>query len=450
MIKYDVKKLLGADKRTALMRKNIALSFLIKGWSGVVTLLLVPVTLHCLGEYKNGLWLTISSMLIWIDNLDIGLGNGLRNQLASHLAHGDTRKARESVTCTFVMLGIIIIPIMLLAIGAAHYGDLYRFINVDHAIITNLEQVVIVSIIFVCSTFIFKFIGNFYLGLQLPAVNNLLVTIGHTLALVGTCIVYYSGSHSLMWIAVVNTCGPLAAYILAYPYTFYKRYPQLRPSWKFFNKNAVAGLFTIGIKFFLLQISGILLFMSSNILISKLFNPAMVTPYQIAYRYFTIAMMIFTIISTPYWTATTDAYERGDMTWIHQSRRRLDKILLVMTIMLAIMVAFSQPVYKVWIGGDVQIPYLLSLLMAVYICLILFSLSYSYYLNGMGALTLQLIMTVGAAVVFIPLTYLSTHLWNDINSVVLTMIAVNLPGLIVNMIQYKKIMNGTAIGIWRR
>lgn len=446
----DVKKILGTDKRTALMRKNIAMSFLIKGWSGVVTLLLVPVTLHCLGEYKNGLWLTISSMLIWIDNLDIGLGNGLRNQLATHLAHDDTRKAREAVTCTFVMLGVIIIPIMLLAIAAAHYCDLYSFMNVDHALISNLEKVVIVSIIFVCSTFIFKFIGNFYLGLQLPAVNNLLITIGHTLALVGTCIVYYSGSHSLMWIAVVNTCGPLLAYLMAYPYTFYKRYPHLRPSWKFFNKNAVAGLFTIGIKFFLLQISGILLFMSSNILISKLFNPAMVTPYQIAYRYFTIAMMIFTIISAPYWTATTDAYERGDMEWIRQSRRRLDKILLAMTMMIAVMVVLSQPVYKVWIGGDIQIPFLLSVLMAVYICMILYSLSYSYYLNGMGALTLQLIMTVGAAVVFIPLTYLSTHVWNNINSVVLTMIAVNLPGLIVNMVQYKKIMNGTAIGIWRR
>ena len=446
----DVKKILGTDKRTALMRKNIAMSFLIKGWSGVVTLLLVPVTLHCLGEYKNGLWLTISSMLIWIDNLDIGLGNGLRNQLATHLAHDDTQKAREAVTCTFVMLGVIIIPIMLLAIAAAHYCDLYSFMNVDHVLISNLEKVVIVSIIFVCSTFIFKFIGNFYLGLQLPAVNNLLITVGHTLALIGTCIVYYSGSHSLMWIAIVNTCGPLLAYLMAYPYTFYKRYPHLRPSLRYFNKDAVAGLFNIGVKFFLLQISGILLFMSSNILISKFFNPAMVTPYQIAYRYFSIAMMIFTIISAPYWTATTDAYERGDMAWIHQSRKRMNKILLAITLMLAIMVLFSQPVYRVWIDNDIRIPYLLSMLMAIYIGVILSSLSYSYYLNGMGALTLQLIMTVGAAVVFIPLTYLATHFWHNIDCIVLTMIAVNLPGLVVNMLQYKKITRGTATGIWRR
>ena len=184
------------------MRKNNLVSFRIKGWSGLVTLLLVPVTLHCLGDYKNGLWLTISSMLIWIDNLDIGLGNGLRNKLAAHLAHGETRQAREAVTSTFVMLGVIILPVMAMAIAIAHFADLYGFLNVDRGLIPDLEAVVIVSIIFVSSTFIFKFIGNVYLGLQLPAVNNLLVTLGHTLALVGTYAVYLAGSRSLMHVAI--------------------------------------------------------------------------------------------------------------------------------------------------------------------------------------------------------------------------------------------------------
>ncbi|MBR4218339.1 MAG: hypothetical protein IKR71_04760, partial [Bacteroidales bacterium] len=56
-----------SDQRTSLLRKNILGSFLIKGWSAVVVLLMVPVTLKCLGEYKNGVWLTISSILMWID-----------------------------------------------------------------------------------------------------------------------------------------------------------------------------------------------------------------------------------------------------------------------------------------------------------------------------------------------------------------------------------------------
>ncbi|MBO4659504.1 MAG: hypothetical protein J5637_07775 [Prevotella sp.] len=430
------------------MWKNILVSFLIKGWSGVVTLLLVPVTLHCLGDYKNGIWITVSTMLIWIDNLDIGLGNGMRNNLATHLAHGDTTRARECVTSTFVMLVVIIIPVMLVTIGLAHAIDLYGFLNVDPDKVSDLTQVVIVSIIFVAATFIFKFIGNLYLGLQLPAVNNLLVTAGHTLALVGTYAVYLSGSRSLMQVAIVNTCAPLVAYLLAYPYTFYVRYPELRPSIKFFNLQAVKGLFNIGVKFFVLQIAGILLFMTSNILISKLFDPAMVTPYQIAYRYFSIVMMLFTIVSAPFWTATTDAWERGDKAWVTTSRRSMDKIMLVVAAALALMTLVSAPVYKVWVG-DVEIPFTLSVLMAIYMYVILASMSYSYYLNGMGALTLQLILTLSAAVVFVPLTWIAVKgVSARIETIVVTMILVNLPGLLVNIWQYRRIMQGKARGIW--
>ena len=58
----NILQILGNNKRTALMRKNILASFLIKGWTGLIYLLIVPITLKCLGEYENGLWLTISAL----------------------------------------------------------------------------------------------------------------------------------------------------------------------------------------------------------------------------------------------------------------------------------------------------------------------------------------------------------------------------------------------------
>jgi hypothetical protein len=60
------------DKRSSTIYKNIIASFAIKGWSVLVQLMLVPLTLACLGVYENGVWLTISSVLLWIDNLDVG------------------------------------------------------------------------------------------------------------------------------------------------------------------------------------------------------------------------------------------------------------------------------------------------------------------------------------------------------------------------------------------
>ena len=84
-----------SQKRSSLLQKNILASFLIKGWSAFIVLLMVPATLHCLGEYKNGIWLTISSMLLWIDNMDIGLGNGLRNKIAEYMAQGEYERTRS-------------------------------------------------------------------------------------------------------------------------------------------------------------------------------------------------------------------------------------------------------------------------------------------------------------------------------------------------------------------
>ena len=53
-----------SDGRSSLIVKNILASFFIKGWSVLVQLMLVPTTLACLGLYENGVWLTISAVLI--------------------------------------------------------------------------------------------------------------------------------------------------------------------------------------------------------------------------------------------------------------------------------------------------------------------------------------------------------------------------------------------------
>lgn len=307
----DIKrKIFKQNSRDFLIQKNIVLSFFVKGWSVAVQLLLVPLTLACLGVYENGVWLTISSVLLWIDNLDVGLGNGLRNKLATYIAEGNILKAREMVSSTLAMLIIIIIPTLAILVVTESYANLYVFFNVSPQRIDNLVQITIIATIMVCATFILKFLGNFYMGLQLPAINNGLVTIGNTLALIGTYIVYLSGFHSLLLIAIVNTAGPLMSYLLCYPITFYGKYKNLRPSIKFVNSSSVKELFLIGAKFFVLQIAGIILFFSTNIIISKLYSPSMVTPYQIANRYFMVAMLLFTIICVPYWSATTDAYAK--------------------------------------------------------------------------------------------------------------------------------------------
>lgn len=434
------------DSRTRLLKRNILGSFVIKGWSCVVQFLLVPITLGCLDQYEYGIWLTINSLLVWIDQFDIGLGNGLRNRLAESLARGDRDRARRQVSTTFGMLILVMLP--LLGIGLLLLGvtDCYNWLNVDASRVPHLQGLLMMCLALVCSTFIFKFIGNVYLGLQLPAINNLIVVTGQTVSLAAIALMAVVGVHSLTAVAVAYTLSPLAIYLLSYPITF-TRYHYLRPSLRLFSREELRGLFGLGLKFFLVQIAGMVLFATSNIIISNLFSPADVTPYQISNRYFWVLMMIFTVISAPLWSATTDAYTRGDWDWIRHMMQRMRQIMLVFFGVLVAMFFAAPYVYKIWVGTEVVIPTELSLLMAVYVAVLIYSTCYSNVLFGIGKIRLITIVTVLEAIVYIPLAiFMGRRL--GVVGIIAALVLVNLACAVVNRIQFTKLERGHDSGIW--
>ena len=442
-----IQRIFSGDKRTALVQKNIIWSFIIKGWSGVVMLASIPVTIACLGEYKNGLWMTIATILLWIDCFDIGLGNGMRNKLTAYLANNKGTKARGCVSTTFFMLIFIIAPATLLIQLVIPLIDWYAILNVSPQQVPNLVEVLAISVTLVCTTFIFKFVGNVYMALQLPAVNNALVVGGQTLALLATLAVLMSGSHSLLWVAIANTLSPLFIYGIAYPITFEKRYPHLAPSFKLFNKESLHDIFGLGINFFILQIASVVLMTMSNVIISHTTSPQMVTPFQVAYRYFSLLTMIFAVIATPYWSATTDAYTKGDFEWIKHSMSSIRRIVLILSLTALLMVCVAPLVYQIWVGYEISIPFQLNAFMAIYFILIIVSTSYSYFLFGFGTLRLQLIFTSGVIVSFPVIAYLLCQ-QIGITGVLIALIVTQIPGAVCNIMQYHRIVNKRAVGIW--
>lgn len=436
------------NKRSSLLVKNVLASFFLKGWSALVSLIMIPLTLQCLGVYKNGVWLTVSSLLIWIDQMDIGLGNGLRNKLAAYMAHGEQEKARQAVSSTMAMLVCIVVPLVAVLLALVWNGNVYSFFNVSERIIPELRTALSAAVIIVCLTFVFKFVGNVYMGMQLPAVSNLFITTGQTFALVATFILFVAGKATFLNIVVDNTLATLVVYLAAYPFTFWKKFPFLRPRLYSVNLSSAYNMGKVGIKFFWIQISGVLQFMSVNILISKFFSPEMVTPYQVAYRYTSLMLVIFSVICMPFWNATTDAYERGDFDWIKKASRRMNQIVIIASVCLAVMVVISPWVYDIWVGEKCEVPLSMTVIIAFYVFLLVASTRYSFFLNGIGALRLQLYMTV-SAVMFIPLAWLVSKLTHDILWLFVVMCFCNIPGLVVNIIQFNKIINGTAKGFWR-
>lgn len=445
----NLKIIFGGDHRTALIKKNIAGSLLIKGWSCIVQFLIVPLSLQCLTKYEYGIWLTINSLLMGIDAIDVGLGNGLRNRLAEAMALDNREKARQQVSTTFFMLVMIMLPLIILFVVSMQFVDCNALMNVSPELVPNIRGILVASVAIMGSTFIFKFIGNMYMGLQLPAINNLLVVLGQTVSLGVLFVLSLLGHSSLMTVAVAFTASPLLVYLIAYPVSFLGKYSILAPSFRFFDMESLRSLFGLGMKFFVIQVSGLMLFTSSNVIISHVMNPAEVTPYQIAYRYFSILYMLFAIIASPLWSATTDAYTKGDWDWIRRAMRKMNMLLVVSVAFVMLMIVVAPLFYHLWIGDKVEVELSLNIMMAIYSYMLVVSNSYSYILMGIGKIRMILIVTVSEMIIFVPIEYFACK-YVGTTGLLTSLILSTAICAILNNMQLKYLSLGKAKGIWNR
>src|SRR3954463_5475796 len=88
-------------QRSVKAKKNIAASFLIKGASIAISLILVPMTIHYVNASRYGIWLALSSMITWMTFFDIGFTQGLRNKFGEAKAQGNIQLARIYISTTY-------------------------------------------------------------------------------------------------------------------------------------------------------------------------------------------------------------------------------------------------------------------------------------------------------------------------------------------------------------
>jgi len=248
-----------------------------------------------------------------------------------------------------------------------------------------------------------------------------------------------------MAVVVINTASPLFVWVLSMLYTFWVKYPQYRPALSFIRLGMARDLCSKGVQFFILQICGVILFTSTNIIISKMFSPSDVTPYQVTYRYFSIILVAFNTICLPFWNATTDAYSRGDITWIKRMERKLNLVIAGSIGSLILMLIVSEWVYYFWVGSDLPIPFDLSASMAIYITILIISLRYSYILNGINILRIQIVFTTIATIIFLPLAWAACKYIGTITSLVFVMCLVQIPGMFANMWKYHQLFGNKSI-----
>ena len=451
MIKDKINLLLKGDERSVTVKKNILYSFGIRGVSIIISLMLVPMTLGYVNAELYGIWLTLSSVMVWLGFFDVGFTLGLKNRLAEAIALEQWEKGRSLVSTTYFMMVLIFIPLMIILEVVIPYVNWATFLNVNPDYNQEIALAMHLLVAFFCLQMIVNVITSVISAFQKVALSTSFPVIGNMLSLIIIWFLTKVSTPSLTNLAFAISAMPVLVLIIASVVLYLGNFRKVSPSVYYINRSYIKDIFSLGARFFLIQIQVLVLYQCTNILISNLSGPEDVTNYNIAYKYLGISMMAFTIIMTPIWPAFTDAHVKKDFEWMKRIYNKITRLYLLSAIGLVGMLLVSPFIYHFWIGEKATIPFSMTLVVCLYMMVHNWDSLQVTMINGIGTIKLQTYVTMIGLIFHIPISiFLGKYLSLGAHGVIISMIIINIIYSTFFTIQIRKVLNNKAKGIWEK
>lgn len=435
--------------RSVKAKKNIIGTLIFKGCSIAISLVLVPLTIHYVNPTQYGIWLTLSSIVGWLAFFDIGFGNGLRNRFAEAIAKGEHELARIYLSTTYAILSIIVVSLLIIFFCVNPLLNWSRILNSPADMAGELGTLAMLVFVFFCLQFVLQLITTIITANQQPAKASFFNFLGSLLSLAVIFILTKTTSGNLIYLGLSLGAVPVVVLIGSSIWFYTHGYKMYAPAYKYVKFSYARNLMSLGLKFFIIQIAAIIFYETSNLIIIQLFGPAEVTSYNIAYKYFSIIPMAMGIVMTPFWSAFTEAWVKKDTAWIQSTMKKLRMLWVLITIAALLMLLFSNFIYSLWVGKKIIVPISVSATIAFYVVINAWNGIYSQFLNGVGKIKIQLYFALAGSLVNIPLAiFLGKTL--GIYGVVLSTAIISIMAAIISPIQYSKIINNRATGVWAK
>jgi O-antigen/teichoic acid export membrane protein len=440
MILKFARNILIEKTRSSRVKKNIFFGFIFKALNISIGFYTVSVTLNCIDSDTYGIWLIITSMIGWLGFFDIGLGNGLRNKFAAAITLGDEKQARQLVTTAYVTIFFICFTANFLLFYLIDHVDLPRLIGISENKIDlgNLRVLVKVVSASFFITLTLNLIGALLNALQKGYITAAIDLISKTLTLFGIIWISKTENVSLLNLSLIYAIVTPGVLLLSSFYFFLILYKRYCPTLDLFDYSKVRDLFSLGLSFFVIQISGILLYQTNNVIISHLIGQDMVTKYNVSLKYFSVLSIAWSIVLAPFWSASTEAWVTKDFKWLSRNVTKLIKAWIVLLILGIVMLALSNRVFAIWINNDFRVPLGLTITMLISILLSAWNGIFSHFFNGTGKLNVQLFFAISTSVINVPLAWYLGRLYG-IEGILLSNAILALPTVIVYPIYMRRL-----------
>ncbi len=305
-----------------------------------------------LGAERFGVWATITSTVVFLNLLDLGIASTLTNHVAQSYAVGDRKHAARYVTNALALTTVAALGVgAFLAVAWPHL-DFAGLFNVSFLVPrVEVNGTVAAAVALVLLGLPASLSNRILAGFQEVHVSNLVMALGTAANLAGLLAgIALRASMPMLFVLATGwiTFGNLV--LLAVVFLWRKRW--LCPRRSLLAWAAARDLLSSGSGFLLIQIAGAVVFSSDNVVLSHFLGPAQVTPYNVTWRLVGLTAAMQGLLFPALWPAYAEAYARDDFAWMRRAFRLTLRATLALNLAVAaVLLSCGQTLVRWWAGA---------------------------------------------------------------------------------------------------
>lgn len=406
-----------SSDNSKIVLRNVLWAFVIKGLSMVVSFATTPLFIHYFNNNRVlGLWYTLLSVLIWFLNFDLGLGNGIRNNLVKAITKNDVEMAKKVISSGFFSVGITTIILSVIGSIMISLINLNQLFNIDSEIISSHS--LLISTIFVFIAVMLRFflttVSSIFYALQKSTVNNFLALCVSILQMLFIIVCKFDSPEtalinvSFAYIILSNLPIVIAGIMI-----FFGKLRGCRPSFRYVDKENIKAIMGIGVLFFLCQILYMVIANTNEFFITSLYGAEYTTEYTFYYKLATIGTVVISLALTPVWSVVTKAQAEGDFQWLVKLFRYIKIGGIGILVLQLILVPFVPKLMDIWLGeGTVDVSYSTTIAFAIFGAVFMYSGMLCTLANGLSMMKIQTISYSIAVILKVMLLFLCYRFTN--------------------------------------
>lgn len=342
-----------SQERYRLIVVSGVASTIAKAITALVGIVSLPMVLNYIGKDLFGLWVIVTSIVVWMQLFDVGIANGLSNALAEANGRNDGAAASSYLSSALVASTVVAIGSLPLFAVACFQIPWNQLLNFDD---TGLSELTSQALLLAGFAFIMNIplslVGRVFIAYQRGYVFSITQAVTSVLTL-GALALTVHLDLGFLWLIGIMSFGSVTANFILW-FAIPKGTANLRLRFSYVSRSGLSRIAASSVPLFVLQCGALLINQLVNVVIVRTTDLSMVADFNVVLKVYLFVFSIAAGLSSPFYPAIREAFEKRETAWVVRAVRHALTVRLIVTLPFAIcLLAVGDPILKLWIGKAV-------------------------------------------------------------------------------------------------